>query len=150
MGKERGVVNTWNVEKQFGFVSINSGKPDAFLHSENIRDRDLRDEVKVKGMRRGDKIRFDLETPETGRGKMVAVNIELEDGGYRGRGGGRGRSSPSRSRSHRRRSPSPRRRRSPSLRRRNSRRRGRSGSRSQSRSRSLNRRRRSDSRGGRR
>mmetsp|Transcript_57156 Transcript_57156/g.183679 ORF Transcript_57156/g.183679 Transcript_57156/m.183679 type:complete len:149 (-) Transcript_57156:86-532(-) len=119
MGRERGVVNTWNVEKQFGFVSVTSGKPDAFLHSENIRDRDLRDEVKVKGLKRGDKIRFDLEPPETGRGKMVAVNIELE--GYKGGGGGGGggRRSDSRSRSRsRRRSPSvrrsPSRRRSPS------------------------------------
>eukprot|EP00812_Abedinium_dasypus_P010138 NODE_3776_length_743_cov_367.063953.p1 GENE.NODE_3776_length_743_cov_367.063953~~NODE_3776_length_743_cov_367.063953.p1 ORF type:complete len:141 (-),score=15.03 NODE_3776_length_743_cov_367.063953:139-561(-) len=122
MPKERGVVNTWNIEKQFGFVSCNSGKPDAFLHSENIRNRDLRDDVKVKGLKRGDRIRFDLETPETGRGKMVAINIELDNGGdyerERGGGGGGRRRSASRSRSARRRSPSDRsasrRRRSPS------------------------------------
>mmetsp|Transcript_82226 Transcript_82226/g.158847 ORF Transcript_82226/g.158847 Transcript_82226/m.158847 type:complete len:146 (+) Transcript_82226:132-569(+) len=118
MPRERGVVNTWNIEKQFGFVSVTSGKPDAFLHSENIRDRDLRDEVKVKGLKRGDKIRFDLEPPETGRGKMVAMNIELE-GWKCGRSVSRSRSprrspSPRRSRSRRRsasrrRSPSPRR-----------------------------------------
>mmetsp|Transcript_31975 Transcript_31975/g.62918 ORF Transcript_31975/g.62918 Transcript_31975/m.62918 type:complete len:154 (-) Transcript_31975:105-566(-) len=112
MPRERGVVNTWNGEKQFGFVSVTNGKADAFLHSENVRDRDLRDEVKKKGFKRGDKIRFDLEPPETGRGKMVAVNIELE--------GWKGGRSVSRSRSPRR-SPSPRRsrsrRRSPSHRR---------------------------------
>eukprot|EP00927_Polykrikos_kofoidii_P080555 TRINITY_DN77448_c0_g1_i1.p2 TRINITY_DN77448_c0_g1~~TRINITY_DN77448_c0_g1_i1.p2 ORF type:complete len:151 (-),score=23.91 TRINITY_DN77448_c0_g1_i1:56-508(-) len=149
MGKERGVVNTWNVEKQFGFVSISSGKPDAFLHLENLRDPELRDEVKMKGMKRGDKIRFDLEPPETGRGKMVAVNIELDDGsGGGGRGGGRARSR-SRSRS-RRRSPSPRRRRSPSPRYRSSRAKGRSASRSRSGSRSPSRTRRNDSRSNRR
>eukprot|EP00419_Tripos_fusus_P028834 CAMPEP_0172719642 /NCGR_PEP_ID=MMETSP1074-20121228/75624_1 /TAXON_ID=2916 /ORGANISM="Ceratium fusus, Strain PA161109" /LENGTH=183 /DNA_ID=CAMNT_0013545021 /DNA_START=175 /DNA_END=725 /DNA_ORIENTATION=+ len=84
MPRERGVVNTWNGEKQFGFVSVTNGKADAFLHSENVRDRDLRDEVKKKGFKRGDKIRFDLEPPETGRGKMVAVNIELEAGRVEG------------------------------------------------------------------
>merc|ERR1719293_276852 len=98
MPRERGVVNTWNVEKQVGFVSVTSGKPDAFLHSENIKDRDLRDEVKQSGLKRGDKIRFDLEPPETGRGKMVAVNIELEGGGG---GGGDKRRGSSRSRSSR-------------------------------------------------
>mmetsp|Transcript_86720 Transcript_86720/g.248810 ORF Transcript_86720/g.248810 Transcript_86720/m.248810 type:complete len:145 (-) Transcript_86720:173-607(-) len=124
MPKEKGLVNTWNTDKQFGFVSCSSGKPDAFLHSENIRDRDLRDRVKKNGLQRGDKISFDLETPETGRGKMVAINIEIEGGG----GGGGGRSE-SRSRSPpRRRSPS-RRRRSPSRRRGG---RGRSQSRSRS------------------
>merc|ERR1719265_103710 len=97
--KEKGIVNTWNIEKQFGFVSVSSGKPDAFLHSENIRDRDLRDEVKTKGMKRGDKITFELEPPETGRGKMVAINIELEGG----RGGRDRSSSRSRSRSDSRR-----------------------------------------------
>eukprot|EP00429_Kryptoperidinium_foliaceum_P087167 CAMPEP_0176205786 /NCGR_PEP_ID=MMETSP0121_2-20121125/11774_1 /TAXON_ID=160619 /ORGANISM="Kryptoperidinium foliaceum, Strain CCMP 1326" /LENGTH=102 /DNA_ID=CAMNT_0017544731 /DNA_START=113 /DNA_END=417 /DNA_ORIENTATION=- len=88
MPKERGIVNTWDIDKQFGFVSVTSGKPDAFLHSENIRDLNLREEVKKVGLKRGDKITFNLEPPETGRGKMVAVNIELEGGG--GGGGGRG------------------------------------------------------------
>mmetsp|Transcript_26623 Transcript_26623/g.48790 ORF Transcript_26623/g.48790 Transcript_26623/m.48790 type:complete len:125 (+) Transcript_26623:57-431(+) len=110
MPKERGVVNTWNVEKQFGFVSVNSGKPDAFMHSENIIDRGLRDEIKAKGFKRGDKIRFDLEPPERGRGqKMVAVNIELDGPGGRSSGGRKRSSSRSRSRPGRARSSSRRR-----------------------------------------
>ncbi|CAK0792507.1 unnamed protein product [Prorocentrum cordatum] len=89
--RESGVVNTWNVEKQYGFVSINSGKPDAFLHTDNILDRELREEVKTEGLKRGEKITFDLEPPTTGKGKMVAINIEVTGRGGRG-GGGRGRS----------------------------------------------------------
>uniref|UniRef100_A0A7S1AW56 CSD domain-containing protein n=1 Tax=Noctiluca scintillans TaxID=2966 RepID=A0A7S1AW56_NOCSC len=102
MPRDKGMVNTWNTEKQFGFVSCNNAREDLFLHAENISNLNLREEIKNRGFQRGDRIRFDIEPPVTGRGKMVAMNVEMDKGKSR---------SPS---PRKRRSPSPRRRGSPS------------------------------------
>mmetsp|Transcript_64581 Transcript_64581/g.166218 ORF Transcript_64581/g.166218 Transcript_64581/m.166218 type:complete len:142 (+) Transcript_64581:61-486(+) len=92
--KETGIINSWNVEKQFGFISCDGNRPDVFCHAEGCRDLDLRDSVKQKGFRRGEKVRFDVKEPEGKRKKCEAMNVELVDskGGGGGGGGKRGRS----------------------------------------------------------
>mmetsp|Transcript_101613 Transcript_101613/g.287944 ORF Transcript_101613/g.287944 Transcript_101613/m.287944 type:complete len:153 (-) Transcript_101613:78-536(-) len=121
--KETGTINSWNNDKQFGFISCDGNRPDVFFHAEGVRDTDVRDMVKTKGLKRGDRIMFDVREPEGSRKKLEAMNVELVDEG-RSRGGGSGGAGRKRSRSR-------------------SRSRGRSGSRSQSRSRGRSRRRRS-------
>ncbi|CAE7237455.1 unnamed protein product [Symbiodinium sp. CCMP2592] len=50
--KESGTVNSWNVERQFGFVSCDGNRSDVFLHAEGFRDVDVRDRVKKSGLKR--------------------------------------------------------------------------------------------------
>uniref|UniRef100_A0A7S1AIN6 CSD domain-containing protein n=1 Tax=Noctiluca scintillans TaxID=2966 RepID=A0A7S1AIN6_NOCSC len=95
--KDKGVVNTWNTDKQFGFVSCDNAREDLFLHAENVPNMKLREEIKTRGFSRGDRIRFDIEPPVTGRGKMVAMNVEMDKG--QGRSASRGGRSRSRRRS---------------------------------------------------
>merc|ERR1719436_55771 len=67
--REAGTVNTWNSEKQFGFVSCTSSNmPDLFLHAEYFENLDLR---------RGDKVEFDVEEPQAGKKSAQAVNADL-------------------------------------------------------------------------
>ncbi|CAE7717135.1 unnamed protein product, partial [Symbiodinium necroappetens] len=94
---ESGTVNSWNVERQFGFISCDGNRSDVFLHAEGFRDVDVRDRVKKNGLKRGDHVRFDLKEPDGSRRKLEAKNVELvESRGER-------RRSRSRSRSRRRR-----------------------------------------------
>merc|ERR1712232_575561 len=75
----RGVVNSWNVEKQFGFISCEGDRPDVFFHAEGIRDLDVRDVVKTKGLKRGDRVDFITKEPEGNRRKCEAQDVELID-----------------------------------------------------------------------
>ncbi|CAE8581215.1 unnamed protein product, partial [Polarella glacialis] len=96
-------INTWNFDKQFGFVSCDNGRQDLFTHSEYILDSKVRYEVKQKGMRRGDRIAFEIEEPQGGKKSQQAINVEVLDM-KRSRSPSRRRSR-SRSRSRRRSSP---------------------------------------------
>mmetsp|Transcript_84853 Transcript_84853/g.104050 ORF Transcript_84853/g.104050 Transcript_84853/m.104050 type:complete len:134 (+) Transcript_84853:87-488(+) len=112
--KETGVVNSWNVQRQFGFASCDSSRQDVFVHAEAFKDMEVRDRVKKSGLQRGDHVRFDVK--DTGRGKKPeAKNVELDETGRSRERGGSRRRSRSRGRSDSRRS---RRRRSDSRRRR--------------------------------
>eukprot|EP00434_Breviolum_minutum_P029276 symbB.v1.2.025894.t1/scaffold2547.1/size76550/6 len=95
--EETGTVNSWNVQRQFGFVSCDSSRQDVFLHAEAFKDLDVRDRVKKSGLQRGDHVRFDVK--DTGRGKKPeAKNVELDEQGRAGdRKRGRSRRSDSRS-----------------------------------------------------
>merc|ERR1719436_259032 len=63
--REAGTVNTWNNEKQFGFVSCTSSNmADLFLHAEYFDNLDQRNRAKTRGLRRGDKVEFDVEEPQ--------------------------------------------------------------------------------------
>merc|ERR1719436_798432 len=76
--REAGTVNTWNSEKQFGFVSCTtSNMPDLFLHAEYFNQLDQRNRAKTRGLRRGDKVEFDVEEPQAGKRSAQAVNAEL-------------------------------------------------------------------------
>mmetsp|Transcript_87481 Transcript_87481/g.270867 ORF Transcript_87481/g.270867 Transcript_87481/m.270867 type:complete len:208 (+) Transcript_87481:47-670(+) len=78
--RETGTINTWNKDKQFGFVSCNSrNRPDLFVHAEYIENVDQRYKAKNKGLRRGDRIAFDIQEPRPASGKKSAeaVNVEL-------------------------------------------------------------------------
>ncbi|CAL1168633.1 unnamed protein product [Cladocopium goreaui] len=103
--REKGTVNTWNNDRQFGFVSCDSGRQDLFTHAEYITDTNARYDAKTRGLRRGDRIAFDVEEPQGNKKSMQAVNVEILDlvkrsrspsrrrSRSRGRGGGgRGRS----------------------------------------------------------
>ncbi|CAE8728100.1 unnamed protein product, partial [Polarella glacialis] len=111
--KETGTINTWNMDKQFGFVSCDSGRVDLFTHSEYIKDTQQRYEAKNHGMRRGDRIEFEVREPDGGRKSAEAYNVVLVDFKARSRSRSRSRSrrqSRRRSRSRsRRRDPPPRR-----------------------------------------
>eukprot|EP00439_Symbiodinium_sp_Y106_P022677 s1136_g2.t2 len=50
--QESGTVNSWNVERQFGFISCDGNRSDVFLHAEGFRDVDVRDRVKKNGLKR--------------------------------------------------------------------------------------------------
>eukprot|EP00931_Biecheleriopsis_adriatica_P046121 TRINITY_DN2646_c0_g1_i1.p1 TRINITY_DN2646_c0_g1~~TRINITY_DN2646_c0_g1_i1.p1 ORF type:complete len:194 (+),score=17.97 TRINITY_DN2646_c0_g1_i1:121-702(+) len=95
---DKGTINTWNLDKQFGFVSCDGGGPDLFTHAEQITDEDKRWQAKKKGLRRGDRISFDIQEPQDGKKSHQAVNIEVIELVKRSR-------SPSRRRSRSRRSP---------------------------------------------
>eukprot|EP00930_Biecheleria_cincta_P061781 TRINITY_DN47334_c0_g1_i1.p1 TRINITY_DN47334_c0_g1~~TRINITY_DN47334_c0_g1_i1.p1 ORF type:complete len:216 (-),score=26.56 TRINITY_DN47334_c0_g1_i1:213-821(-) len=100
---DKGTINTWQVDKQFGFVSCDGGGPDVFVHAEQVADEDKRWDAKKKGLRRGDRISFDIKSPQPGKKSLQAQNIEILEYVKRSR-------SPSRRRSRsRRRSPSRRR-----------------------------------------
>ncbi|CAE7204599.1 unnamed protein product [Symbiodinium natans] len=75
--KETGTVNSWNVERQFGFISCDGNRSDVFLHAEGFRDVDVRDRVKKNGLKRGERVRFDLKEPDGSRRKLEAKNVEL-------------------------------------------------------------------------
>mmetsp|Transcript_67323 Transcript_67323/g.108429 ORF Transcript_67323/g.108429 Transcript_67323/m.108429 type:complete len:127 (-) Transcript_67323:35-415(-) len=77
--REKGTINTWNFDKQFGFVSCDNGRQDLFTHSEYILDSKVRYEVKQKGMRRGDRIAFEIEEPQGGKKSQQAINVEVLD-----------------------------------------------------------------------
>mmetsp|Transcript_100379 Transcript_100379/g.178401 ORF Transcript_100379/g.178401 Transcript_100379/m.178401 type:complete len:253 (+) Transcript_100379:52-810(+) len=111
--REKGTINTWNMEKQFGFVSCDNGRQDLFTHAEYIVDSQDKSDAKTKGLRRGDRIAFEVEEPKSGKKSQQAVNVEILEMAKRSRSPSRRRSR-SRSRSRRR---SPPRRRSPSRRR---------------------------------
>merc|ERR1719373_1151206 len=77
-GRETGTVNTWNTEKQFGFVSCtSSNRADLFLHAEYFENLDQRNRAKTRGLRRGDKVEFDIEEPQSGKKSAQAINAEL-------------------------------------------------------------------------
>ncbi|CAL1168635.1 unnamed protein product [Cladocopium goreaui] len=105
--REKGTINTWNNDRQFGFVSCDSGRQDLFTHAEYITDTNARYDAKTRGLRRGDRIAFDVEEPQGSKKSMQAVNVEILDlvkrsrspsrrrsrsRGRGGGGGGRGRS----------------------------------------------------------
>mmetsp|Transcript_87179 Transcript_87179/g.178203 ORF Transcript_87179/g.178203 Transcript_87179/m.178203 type:complete len:195 (+) Transcript_87179:86-670(+) len=105
--REKGTINTWNNDRQFGFVSCDSGRQDLFTHAEYITDTNARYDAKTRGLRRGDRIAFDVEEPQGNKKSMQAVNVEILDlvkrsrspsrrrsrsRGRGGGGGGRGRS----------------------------------------------------------
>eukprot|EP00405_Crypthecodinium_cohnii_P006842 CAMPEP_0194782142 /NCGR_PEP_ID=MMETSP0323_2-20130528/78207_1 /TAXON_ID=2866 ORGANISM="Crypthecodinium cohnii, Strain Seligo" /NCGR_SAMPLE_ID=MMETSP0323_2 /ASSEMBLY_ACC=CAM_ASM_000346 /LENGTH=69 /DNA_ID=CAMNT_0039720881 /DNA_START=67 /DNA_END=272 /DNA_ORIENTATION=+ len=49
-GRETGTINTWNVDKQFGFVSCtSSNRADLFLHAEYFENPDQRNKAKNRG-----------------------------------------------------------------------------------------------------
>eukprot|EP00913_Durusdinium_trenchii_P018894 g17755.t1 len=102
--REKGTINTWNTERQFGFVSCDSGRQDLFTHAEYIADTNARYDAKTRGLRRGDRT-------DGNKKSMQAVNVEIIDlvkrsrspsrrrsrsRGGRGRGGGGGGRSRSR------------------------------------------------------
>mmetsp|Transcript_66553 Transcript_66553/g.109568 ORF Transcript_66553/g.109568 Transcript_66553/m.109568 type:complete len:239 (-) Transcript_66553:7-723(-) len=95
--REKGTINTWNADRQFGFVSCDSGRQDLFTHAEYITDTNARYDAKTRGLRRGDRIAFDVEEPQGSKKSMQAVNVEILDLVKRSR-------SPSRRRSRSRRS----------------------------------------------
>merc|ERR1712217_78520 len=72
-----GIINTWNIEKQFGFVSCDSKRPDLFVHAEYFTDLDQRYEAKNKGLRRGDKISFEVKEPIGGKKSAEAMHVEM-------------------------------------------------------------------------
>mmetsp|Transcript_81114 Transcript_81114/g.225678 ORF Transcript_81114/g.225678 Transcript_81114/m.225678 type:complete len:156 (+) Transcript_81114:96-563(+) len=78
-----GVVNTWVEDRGYGFISPHdSNLCDLFLHVDNIADRN------VKGFKRGDKVRFDVEVntnPTKNCGKKLAINVSLASTGGRDR-----------------------------------------------------------------
>mmetsp|Transcript_61496 Transcript_61496/g.97510 ORF Transcript_61496/g.97510 Transcript_61496/m.97510 type:complete len:190 (+) Transcript_61496:82-651(+) len=95
--REKGTINTWNADRQFGFVSCDSGRQDLFTHAEYITDTNARYDAKTRGLRRGDRIAFDVEEPQGNKKSMQAVNVEILELVKRSR-------SPSRRRSRSRRS----------------------------------------------
>ncbi|CAE8602398.1 unnamed protein product, partial [Polarella glacialis] len=117
--KESGTVNSWNTEKQFGFVSCDGNRPDIFCHAEGFPDFADRDVVKSKGLRRGDRLRFDVKEPDGSRKKLEAMNVQLVEDR-------RGRRDGSENRQDRRKRSNSKRRRSPSRSRRSRSRRSRS------------------------
>ncbi|CAJ1365729.1 unnamed protein product [Effrenium voratum] len=111
--RETGTVNSWNVERQFGFISCDSSRGDVFLHAEGFRDVDVRDRVKKNGLKRGDGVRFDVKEPGGSGKKLEAKNVELMDNDDSRK---RSRGKRSRSRRKARSASPPRRRRSDSRR----------------------------------
>lgn len=96
--RQKGIINTWNVEKQFGFVSCDGGHPDLFTHAEYIKNVQQRYEAKNRGLRRGDRIAFDIQEPMGGKKSAEAVHVELLDSVKRSKSVDRSRSCGSRSR----------------------------------------------------
>jgi len=99
--REVGTVNTWNVGKQFGFVSCTScDRPDLFIHAEYFENLEQRQKAKTRGLRRGDKIEFEVEEPQAGKKSGQAVHATLIEAvrrspsGSRSRSRGRGRDPP--------------------------------------------------------
>jgi len=77
--RETGTINTWNKDKQFGFVSCNSrNRPDLFVHAEYIENVDQRYRAKNQGLRRGDKIAFDIQEPRPASGRKSAEAVSVE------------------------------------------------------------------------
>mmetsp|Transcript_45815 Transcript_45815/g.102662 ORF Transcript_45815/g.102662 Transcript_45815/m.102662 type:complete len:221 (+) Transcript_45815:106-768(+) len=97
--REKGTINTWNNDRQFGFVSCDSGRQDLFTHAEYITDTNARYDAKTRGLRRGDRISFEVEEPQGSKKSMQAVSVEILDLVKRSRSPSRRRS-----RSRRRRS----------------------------------------------
>eukprot|EP00439_Symbiodinium_sp_Y106_P022652 s5463_g2.t2 len=90
--REKGTINTWNNDRQFGFVSCDSGRQDLFTHAEYITDAwmhkpeaalvldtNQRYDAKTRGLRRGDRISFEVEEPQGSKKSMQAVNVEMID-----------------------------------------------------------------------
>ncbi|CAK0845942.1 unnamed protein product, partial [Prorocentrum cordatum] len=78
--RETGTINTWNTEKQFGFVSCSSkNRADLFLHAEYFENLDQRNRAKTRGLRRGDRIAFDIQEAGGGKRSAEAVNAEMLD-----------------------------------------------------------------------
>eukprot|EP00434_Breviolum_minutum_P006806 symbB.v1.2.006000.t1/scaffold338.1/size227548/2 len=75
--REKGTINTWNTDRQFGFVSCDSGRQDLFTHAEYITDTNARYDAKTRGLRRGDRIAFDVEEPQGSKKSMQAVNVDI-------------------------------------------------------------------------
>eukprot|EP00405_Crypthecodinium_cohnii_P044463 CAMPEP_0206586422 /NCGR_PEP_ID=MMETSP0325_2-20121206/37013_1 /ASSEMBLY_ACC=CAM_ASM_000347 /TAXON_ID=2866 /ORGANISM="Crypthecodinium cohnii, Strain Seligo" /LENGTH=244 /DNA_ID=CAMNT_0054094177 /DNA_START=23 /DNA_END=758 /DNA_ORIENTATION=+ len=99
-GRETGTVNTWNTDKQFGFVSCtSSNRADLFLHAEYFDSVDHRNRVKTRGLRRGDRIEFTIEDVP-GKKSAQAMHADLLESSRRS-------PSSSRSRSRGRRAPPP-------------------------------------------
>eukprot|EP00441_Pelagodinium_beii_P015927 CAMPEP_0197672236 /NCGR_PEP_ID=MMETSP1338-20131121/78471_1 /TAXON_ID=43686 ORGANISM="Pelagodinium beii, Strain RCC1491" /NCGR_SAMPLE_ID=MMETSP1338 /ASSEMBLY_ACC=CAM_ASM_000754 /LENGTH=217 /DNA_ID=CAMNT_0043252293 /DNA_START=68 /DNA_END=718 /DNA_ORIENTATION=+ len=65
------------MEKQFGFVSCDNGRQDLFTHAEYIVDSQDKSDAKTKGLRRGDRIAFEVEEPKSGKKSQQAVNVEI-------------------------------------------------------------------------
>ncbi|CAE7029564.1 unnamed protein product [Symbiodinium sp. CCMP2456] len=98
--REKGTINTWNNDRQFGFVSCDSGRQDLFTHAEYITDTNARYDAKTRGLRRGDRISFEVEEPQGNKKSQQAVNVEILELMKRSRSPSRRRSrSPRRSRS---------------------------------------------------
>ncbi|CAE7264614.1 unnamed protein product [Symbiodinium sp. CCMP2592] len=75
--REKGTINTWNNDRQFGFVSCDSGRQDLFTHAEYITDTNARYDAKTRGLRRGDRISFEVEEPQGNKKSQQAVNVEI-------------------------------------------------------------------------
>merc|ERR1740120_631497 len=91
--REQGTVNTWNAEKQFGFVSCTtSNRADLFLHAEYFEDLDERYKAKNRGLRRGDKVEFVVEEAGAGKKSAQAINARMVESVRRSPSSSRGRS----------------------------------------------------------
>lgn len=86
-GPGTGELLRWNADKGFGFIKPDKGDEDLFCHVSALLDGD-------GSVRDGDRVRFVVEYDDR-KGKLRALQVEVDGGGggKRGGGGGRGRDS---------------------------------------------------------
>ena len=63
-----GTVKWFNTEKGYGFIVLDDGSPDAFVHIKEVEKAGL------SRLNENQKVEFDLQE---NKGKMAAVNIRL-------------------------------------------------------------------------
>jgi CspA family cold shock protein len=64
-----GKVKWFNDQKGFGFIEVDGGKPDAFVHISAVQNSGM------STLQEGQALSFDLETQKNG--KQSAVNLQI-------------------------------------------------------------------------
>ncbi len=67
MGKSKGTIKFFNVQKGFGFIAPESGSKDLFVHANNVQGD-------PKSLREGQKVEF---TEGTGRKGPEAIEVSI-------------------------------------------------------------------------
>jgi CspA family cold shock protein len=70
-----GVVVSWNPDRGFGFVKLDKGAPDVFLHFSALRQCGLGDRITV-----GQRVLIEIEEdPRTGRARVRTIQLAGAD-----------------------------------------------------------------------
>ena len=68
-----GKLKMWNTERGYGFIAVDAGGPDMFLHISALESAGI-DPLNI---RKGDRLTFDVEN--TREGKTRAANVRRSD-----------------------------------------------------------------------
>jgi len=91
--KYTGTCKWFNSQKGFGFISMDDGSDDVFVHQSSLHAKGFR------SLAEGEQLEFDIETDNTGKRKAInctgpngdyVKGAPRDDGGFNGNGGGGG------------------------------------------------------------